>query len=74
LPLGLVGKSLIEADIRNNTGCTVIALKQQGDLTINPDPTKKLEEGQELLLISDAESEAKWFEVFGKSNASKAVS
>ena len=66
LPKDLIGKSLIEADIRKNTGCTVVAVKQNGDLNINPNPTKKLEEGVELLLISDADSEAKWFRAFGK--------
>jgi len=66
LPKDLIGKSLIEADIRKNTGCTVVAVKQNGDLNINPNPTKKLEEGVELLLISDADSEAKWFKAFGK--------
>ncbi|MDA0349080.1 MAG: NAD-binding protein [Verrucomicrobia bacterium] len=66
LPPILIGKSLIEADIRKNTGCTVVAVKQNGDLNINPNPTEKLKEGVELLLISDAESEAKWFNAFGK--------
>ena len=66
LPKDLIGKSLIEADIRKNTGCTVVAVKQNGELNINPNPTKKLEEGVELLLISDADSEAKWFKAFGK--------
>lgn len=66
LPKDLIGKSLIEADIRKNTGCTVVAVKQNGDLNINPNPTKKLEEGVELLLISDADSEVKWFKAFGK--------
>ena len=66
LPQDLIGKSLIEADIRNNTGCTVVAVKQNEELNINPNPTKKLEDGVELLLISDAESEAKWFKAFGK--------
>ncbi|MCZ6674032.1 MAG: NAD-binding protein, partial [Verrucomicrobia bacterium] len=70
LPKELIGKSLIEADIRNKTGCTVIAVQQNGKRQINPDPTRKLERGEEFLLIGNAESEAKWFDAFGKGKGS----
>jgi voltage-gated potassium channel len=61
LPKSLIGKSLIEANIRRDTGCTVIAVKVAGELKINPDPNRPMKEEEDLLLIGDAESEAKWF-------------
>lgn len=66
LPADLFGKTLIEAEVRQKTGCTVIAVQQNGDLQINPDPNRKLEANEEVLLIGNAESESKWFEIFGK--------
>ncbi len=61
LPKPLIGKSLIEANLRHNTGCTVIAVKVDGELRINPDPNRPMKEEEDLLLIGDAESEASWF-------------
>jgi len=66
LPKELSGKSLIEAEVRKKTGCTVIAVQHNGELQINPDPARKLEEGEEILMISDGESESKWFETYAK--------
>ncbi|MDA1272571.1 MAG: NAD-binding protein [Verrucomicrobia bacterium] len=66
LPDELAGKSLIESGVRKKTGCTVIAVQENGNLQINPDPSRKLEQNEEILLISDAESEGKWFEIYGK--------
>ncbi|HAV61985.1 MAG TPA: potassium transporter TrkA, partial [Verrucomicrobiales bacterium] len=67
LPEELADKSLAEADVRKKTGCTVIAVQHDGEMQINPDPNAKLEAGEEILLISDAESETKWFENYAKS-------
>jgi Trk K+ transport system NAD-binding subunit len=66
LPKELAGQSLIEAGVRKKTGCTVIAAQRDGDLQINPDPTQPLEADGEILLISDAEAESKWFELYGR--------
>jgi voltage-gated potassium channel len=66
LPEELTGKSLIDSDVRKKTGCTVIAVQHDGELRINPDPTRELAAGEEILLISDAESETKWFQLYGK--------
>lgn len=61
LPKSIVGKSLVEANVRQKTGCTVVAVKVDGELKINPDPNRPMKEEEEILLIGDAESEANWF-------------
>ncbi len=66
LPAELVGQSLKESEVRKKTGCTVIAVQRNGDIQINPDPDRKLEESDEVLLISDGESESKWFAAYGQ--------
>lgn len=38
-PSKIAGKTIIEADIRHNTGCNVIAYTRDGEQIINPDPT-----------------------------------
>lgn len=58
----LAGKTLIESDIRKKTGCTVIAMKINGEMVVNPSPDAKLEDGQEILLIGQYESESQFKE------------
>lgn len=64
----LAGKTLIESDIRQKTGCTVIAIKKNGDMTINPDPECKLKKGQEIILIGQFEGETQFRELYVKHN------
>lgn len=54
----LANKSLIESDIRKETGCTVIAINcKSGKMLINPPPDRTLKEGDEIVLIGTSESE-----------------
>lgn len=53
----LVGKSLLESGIREDTGCSVIALLREGGLRINPDPTAILREDDEMVMIGTAQAE-----------------
>ena len=69
IPESLHGKSMANANIRGKTGCHVIAVTRNEELEINPDPERALEEDQEILLISNAESEKKFFEIYGRASA-----
>lgn len=53
----LSGTTLRESGIRDRTGCSVVALRKTGELTVNPDPALRLEQGDELILIGDARAE-----------------
>jgi voltage-gated potassium channel len=53
----LSGKTLIESDIRKETGCTVIAMNCKGKMKINPSPTYTLKKGDEIVLIGSTEGE-----------------
>ncbi|WP_240193596.1 potassium channel family protein [Desulfobulbus alkaliphilus] len=53
----LAGKSLIASDIRETTGCSVIALFRGGHLIINPEPTIILDPKDKMILIGTAEAE-----------------
>ncbi len=56
-----VGKSLIENQIRKQTGCSVIAINTKGELNINPDPSIPLGENDEMILIGTADAEKRFF-------------
>ena len=55
--LHLVGKTLIDSGIRENTGCSVIAVRRQERMLINPDPNEPLQTDDEMIMIGTAESE-----------------
>lgn len=54
----LAGKSINQTNIRQDTGCTVIAVNCNDDsMEINPEPGRKLELGREIVLIGSFEAE-----------------
>ncbi|MFO7708172.1 MAG: NAD-binding protein [Desulfobacterales bacterium] len=60
LSRALVNKPLHEQRIREDTGCSVIAIKKEDRMIINPEPATVLQEGDELILIGTAEAERKF--------------
>ena len=63
----LLGRTLAEAALRRETGCTVVAIERDGEMRVNPDPDDEIEAGDELVLIGDAEAERQFFERYGRS-------
>jgi Trk K+ transport system NAD-binding subunit len=53
----LVNKVLRSIQIRETTGCSVVAIKRKDELIVNPNPSIELEAGDELVLIGSAQSE-----------------
>lgn len=64
MPRSLVGKNLIESNIRETTGCSVIAMKSSAGLVVGPDPSLPLKRQEELILIGTTEAEQKFLELF----------
>lgn len=64
-PSKVVGKTMIEADIRHKTGCSVIAYTRSGEQIINPDPTKPIPANSDLILIGETEAEEKFIKMYG---------
>ncbi len=60
----LEDKPLLEIRIRENTGCSVVAVKRGEELIVNPEPSIVLQRGDELLLIGTAKSEQIYNEKF----------
>lgn len=64
-PSKIVGKTIIEADIRHKTGCNVIAYSSDGEQFINPDPNTPLPEHSDLILIGETRAEETFIKLFG---------
>ncbi len=64
VPKKLIGKNLINSNIRNDTGCNVIAIKQNDKMIVNPDPQIPFDSGTSLLVIGTKESESKFRETY----------
>jgi voltage-gated potassium channel len=58
----LVGNNLAQSKIREKTGCSVIAIKRDGTMSINPDPEVPIQKNTELLLIGSYEAEEKFLQ------------
>jgi K+/H+ antiporter YhaU regulatory subunit KhtT len=62
----LENRPLLDIQVRENTGCSVVAVRREGQSIINPDPSIVLEQGDELVLIGTAESEKIFTEHYAK--------
>lgn len=64
MPRKLIGKNLMESSVREQTGCSVIAMKSETGLVVGPDPSIPLRAEDELILIGTTESEKQFVELF----------
>jgi Trk K+ transport system NAD-binding subunit len=62
VPRALVGKTLAESHVRQDTGCNVLAVRLGRAAPAQLDVTIPLPEGGELILIGDREAEDRFFD------------
>lgn len=60
VPAGLAGQTIRDSSIRAETGCTIIAVGQEENRTINPPPETVLQLGAEILLVGTLEAEERF--------------
>ena len=58
-PKAIIGKTLAESRVRETTGCSVVAIQVDDEMTINPDPHKPVAANAELMLLGTYEGEQK---------------
>ncbi len=63
-PPSLAGRSLAEARVREETGCTVIAIKEGREMDFNFDPYMPLDPSQELIMIGSVSAEKEFIKKF----------
>jgi Trk K+ transport system NAD-binding subunit len=68
VPDKLAGRTLAQSEIRERTGCSVVALGKKGQSAIVPAPDAVLAAGADLLVIGDAQAEKRFLGLFGDSD------
>jgi K+/H+ antiporter YhaU regulatory subunit KhtT len=64
VPEPFAGKSLAEVPIRQQTGCSVIAIAKGETLRVNPGPTAILDPDDEIVLIGSGDAEKRLMDVY----------
>jgi Trk K+ transport system NAD-binding subunit len=62
-PQVLVGKNLAQSKVREQTQCSIVAIKTDDVTAINPDPQVPIREDSELILIGTHEGEKKFLQL-----------
>jgi Trk K+ transport system NAD-binding subunit len=70
VPDALAGKTLAQAAIPSETGCSVVALRSGTGMMINPDPATLLQGGAEIILIGTPEAEQRFMQRYGAKSMS----
>ncbi len=60
IPQSFVGRTLIELKLREKTGCSVLAIKNDELFSTNPSPTTPLPENSKIILAGSLEAEKKF--------------
>ena len=64
MPHELEGKTIAESQIRERTGCSVVAINVDSEMQINPAPNQSLPVGGEITLIGASDAEQKFLDAF----------
>lgn len=63
VPDSMLNRSLAESQFRQKTGCNVVAIERNGKMEVNPNPNTPIPAGSELIVVGDAKSEERFFNV-----------
>ena len=72
LPPPYVGKTLAESKIRSQTGCNVVAICDPDSMCVNPNPSYRFSDSNELILIGSEEAESRFFKIHSEMKKIKA--
>ena len=64
VPASMAGRAIADCAVRTETGCTIIAVEQNGQRIVNPAPDVVLPRGGTLVLIGTLEAEEKFLRHF----------
>lgn len=65
-PPSLDGVTLAQSRIRQDMGCSVVAIKGEGKLLVNPGPSTTIVKGSEMILLGSYEAERQFFRTYLK--------
>lgn len=65
-PRSIDGLTLAQSRIRQDTGCSVVAIKDEGRLIVNPGPALPIARDAEMILVGTYEAERQFFRTYFK--------
>lgn len=68
IPAELIGKNLRTSCIRDATHCNVVAMRRGEHMMVNHDPDEEFREGDEFILIGEAEAEERFLSKYNGSS------
>jgi len=67
VPKSLEGKTIVESGVRQQTGCTIVAVRDsKGGLVINPPAQMVLEASHEMVLVGSMQSESEFLKHYSE--------
>jgi Trk K+ transport system NAD-binding subunit len=64
MPSSLAGRSVAQAEVRERSGVSIVAVVQGDHIEVNPDPATPLPGDAEILVIGSEEAEARFLDIF----------
>jgi K+/H+ antiporter YhaU regulatory subunit KhtT len=64
-PPQLAAKKILDSMIREQTGCSVVAIRTERAMEVIPNPTAELPAEGDIVLIGTAEAEQKFLDLYG---------
>ena len=65
VPPLLAGQQLSETAFRKETGCSIVAIRSDTVIRINPAPSEVLDAGSEIILVGSLEGERSFLDMYG---------
>lgn len=66
VPADLAGRTIAETSIREDTGCSVVAIRTKRGMEVVPNSSETLPAGADIVLIGTAQAEERFLEIYGK--------
>lgn len=67
VPEPLDGKTLAECGVREQTGCSIVAVGAAGSMRINPPASTVLQRGEDIVVVGDSDAVTRFSERYGQS-------
>ncbi|MBX3013154.1 MAG: potassium channel protein [Caldilineaceae bacterium] len=64
VPARLVGRTLADSEIRQKTGCSVVAVREYGTLLVNPEPSYTFPAAGKIILIGTVSAEEHFLDFY----------
>ncbi len=71
MPEKLYGKKINDLELRDRTGCTIVGVEKDGEITLQPEPDFVLKKVQKIILIGTLESEKRFWKYYSNGKPSE---